>query len=52
MSPLALAELAELKRSDGNAYEPGDFQSQLGEDAAELAVLSFVENDLEPRARS
>src|SRR5215472_9074075 len=39
---------AQLQRPDRDAYEPQDFNSESSEHAADLAILAFVEADLDP----
>ena len=48
--PRALGEIAKGEWPDCHTHESQHFDTNLGEDAAQLAILSLVEHDLEPRA--
>src|SRR5271167_1766918 len=45
---LAAAQVAKLYRADGDATQPHDLVAQPGQHAADLAILAFAQDDLEP----
>jgi hypothetical protein len=48
VSPSALGKGPQRERADGDADEAKDFDAERIEEAADLPVLAFVQNDLEP----
>ena len=44
----AFGEVAEVERADGDADEAEDFDAEGVEHAADVAILAFVEGELEP----
>ena len=48
----ALGKLAELKRPERNADEPGDRQPEMAEHVAHFAVLALADGESEPQIRA
>jgi hypothetical protein len=47
-APAAFWEIAQQERSDGNAEQPQHVDAKWRQHAADVAILAFIEHDLEP----